>query len=125
MWRRVDVVNRRFGGMYRLHLQSAATCTRWIHNRGFFYPEDGGDTYHRNVGSHKIYTAPYPRRQHSSLNYTVRKIIPSQFYNHVFVFTRTIWATFHAVLHNSRNHLILSLLRSVGNRLKCIQYIYL
>jgi hypothetical protein len=28
-------------------------------------PEDGGDTFLRNVGSHKIYTAPHPRR-HSS-----------------------------------------------------------
>jgi hypothetical protein len=33
---------------------------------GFFYPEDGGDTFLRNVGSHKIYTAPHPRRRHSS-----------------------------------------------------------
>jgi hypothetical protein len=35
--------------------------------RGFFYPEDGGDTILRNVGSiDRIYTAPYPRRRHSS-----------------------------------------------------------
>jgi hypothetical protein len=27
------------------------------HMRGFHYPEDGGDTFFRNVGSHKIYTA--------------------------------------------------------------------
>jgi hypothetical protein len=34
-----------------------------------FYPEDGGDTFLRNVGSiHKIYTAPHPRRRHSSEN---------------------------------------------------------
>jgi hypothetical protein len=26
--------------------------------RGFFYPEDGGDTILRNVGSHKNYTSP-------------------------------------------------------------------
>jgi hypothetical protein len=31
-----------------------------------FYPEDGGDTFLRNVGSHKIYTARHPRRRHSS-----------------------------------------------------------
>jgi hypothetical protein len=30
------------------------------------YPEDGSDTLFRNVGSHKIYTAPYPRRRRSS-----------------------------------------------------------
>jgi hypothetical protein len=25
-----------------------------------FYPEDGSDMFLRNVGSHKIYTAPHP-----------------------------------------------------------------
>jgi hypothetical protein len=34
--------------------QSAATCSRWFLVRGFFYPEDGGDAFFRNVGSHKI-----------------------------------------------------------------------
>jgi hypothetical protein len=69
-------VNRRFGGKYRLHFQdrkirergtsvSAATCSRWFLVRGFFCPE-GGDTFLRNVRSHKIYTAPHPRRLHSS-----------------------------------------------------------
>jgi KaiC/GvpD/RAD55 family RecA-like ATPase len=33
---------------------------------GFVYLEDGGDTFIRNVVSHKIYTAPHPRRRHSS-----------------------------------------------------------
>jgi hypothetical protein len=28
----------------------------------FFYPEDGGDTFLRNIGQHNIYTAPHPRR---------------------------------------------------------------
>jgi hypothetical protein len=45
--------------------QSVATCSRWFLARGFFYPEDVGDTFLRNVGSHKIYTAPHPRRRHS------------------------------------------------------------
>jgi hypothetical protein len=36
-------VKRRFGGTYRLHVQSAATCSRWFLDRGFFYPEDEGD----------------------------------------------------------------------------------
>jgi hypothetical protein len=45
----------------------AATCSRWFLARGFFYSEDGGDTFLRNIGSiHKIYTAPHPRRRHSS-----------------------------------------------------------
>jgi hypothetical protein len=46
--------------------QSAATCSRWFFARGFLYPEDGGDTFLRNVGSHKMYTAPHPRRRNSS-----------------------------------------------------------
>jgi hypothetical protein len=45
---------------------AAATCSRWFLARGFFYLEDGGDTFLRNVWSHKIYTAPHPRRRHSS-----------------------------------------------------------
>jgi hypothetical protein len=76
-------VNRRFGGTYRLHLQgrkihgrgtsvsrlqTAATCLRWFLSRRFFYPEDGGDTFLRNVGLHNIYTAPHPRRQSSGLH---------------------------------------------------------
>jgi hypothetical protein len=40
-------------------LQSAATRSRWFLILGFFYYEDGGDTFLRNVGSHKIYTAPH------------------------------------------------------------------
>jgi hypothetical protein len=27
-----------------------------------YYPEDGDNKFLRNVGSHKIYTAPHPRR---------------------------------------------------------------
>jgi hypothetical protein len=42
------------------------TCSCWFLASGFLYPEDGGDTFLRNVGSHKIYTAPRPRRRHSS-----------------------------------------------------------
>jgi hypothetical protein len=32
-------------------VQSAATCSRWFLARGLFYPEDGGDTFLRNVDS--------------------------------------------------------------------------
>jgi hypothetical protein len=35
--------------------RSAATCSCWFLARGFFYPEDRGDIFLRNVGSHKIY----------------------------------------------------------------------
>jgi hypothetical protein len=36
-------------------------------------PEDGGGMFLRNVGSHKIYVAPHPRRQHSFKNIKSRK----------------------------------------------------
>jgi hypothetical protein len=36
-------VNRHFGGM------SAASCSSWFLARGFFYPEDRGDTFLRKV----------------------------------------------------------------------------
>jgi hypothetical protein len=54
-------VNRRFGEIYRLHLQGRKFLVP-----EFFYPEDGRETLLRNVGSHKIYTAPHPRSRHSS-----------------------------------------------------------
>jgi hypothetical protein len=59
MWRRVYFV-------WTDVSEAAAICSRWFVARGFLYPEDGGDTFLRNVSSHKIYTAPYPRKRHSS-----------------------------------------------------------
>jgi hypothetical protein len=47
-------------------ISCAATCSRCFLARGIFYLEYGGDKYLRNVGSHKIYTAPHPRRRYSS-----------------------------------------------------------
>jgi hypothetical protein len=41
--------------------QVAADCSHWFIARGFFCPEDGGDTFLRNVGSHKIYTRHIPK----------------------------------------------------------------
>jgi hypothetical protein len=35
------------------------------------FREDAGNMFLRNVSSHKIYTAPHPRRQHSSINVKV------------------------------------------------------
>jgi hypothetical protein len=52
-----------WAGGWRLNHQSK---TRWFLACGFFYPEDGGDTFLRNVGSHNIYTLPHPSRRHSS-----------------------------------------------------------
>jgi hypothetical protein len=62
-------MNRHFGGAYRLQL-TAATCSRWFLARGYLYPEDGDDMFLQNVSSfHRIYTAPHPRRWHSSRKY--------------------------------------------------------
>jgi hypothetical protein len=49
-------LNIRFGGTNHFHLQGRKV-----------YLEDGGDTFFRNFGSHKIYVAPHPRRRHSLL----------------------------------------------------------
>jgi hypothetical protein len=65
--------NRRFGGTYRLHLQGRrivqAAChllARWFAEL-FLDPEDGGDTFLRNVGYNSTdYTASYVRRWYSS-----------------------------------------------------------
>jgi hypothetical protein len=47
---------------------AAGGCSsHWFLTRRFFYPEDGGDMFLWNVSSHKIYTAPHPRRRHSSM----------------------------------------------------------
>jgi hypothetical protein len=68
-------VNRRFGGMYRRHLQgwriiqarNQYETDRKQSSDLFFDPEDGGDFFLRNVGWHsKNYTALYARRQKSS-----------------------------------------------------------
>jgi hypothetical protein len=72
MWRHVDlawtdVSEERIVSNFRIQKSSsekpvAATCSRWFLPHGLFYP----DTFLRNVGSHKIYTALHPRRQHWS-----------------------------------------------------------
>jgi hypothetical protein len=41
----------------RLSIESAATCSLWFLARGFFYLEDGGDTFLRNVGSQELHGA--------------------------------------------------------------------
>jgi hypothetical protein len=70
-------VNRRFGGTYRLHLQGRKICergtsvSRWLESA--VYPENEIDTFLRNVGSHMIYTAPYPRKWHSTCLTALRK----------------------------------------------------
>jgi hypothetical protein len=68
MWRRVylvwtDVSEERIASIFRV--EKSESEGRWL-VRGFFSHEDEGDTFFRNVGSYKIYTAPHPRRRHSS-----------------------------------------------------------
>jgi hypothetical protein len=52
--------------LFQLTAQSAATCSRCFLTHRFFYPEDGGDTILRYVGSHRNYMAPQPRKWLSS-----------------------------------------------------------
>jgi hypothetical protein len=54
--------------MFWRNVSLPATCSHWFLARGFFYPEDGGNTFLWNVSSHKIYVALHPRRRHSSMN---------------------------------------------------------
>jgi hypothetical protein len=67
MWRRVDLVGTDVSEEFIVSIhrveKSASEEPAWA---AADYPEDGEDTFLRNVGSHKIYTAPYPRRWHSS-----------------------------------------------------------
>jgi hypothetical protein len=62
MWRRVDLVwtdasEERIASIFRVE-KSASEKPR---------EQVAADTFLRNVGSHKIYTAPHPRRRHSSM----------------------------------------------------------
>jgi hypothetical protein len=74
MWHHVDLVwtdvsEERIASIFRVEKsasEAAATCSHWYLARVFFYPEGGGDTFLQNIGSHKIYTVPHPRRRHSS-----------------------------------------------------------
>jgi hypothetical protein len=76
-------INRRFGGMYSLHLQGRRKKKnlRAMNQREqvaagdgsslaeFLFllpPENGGDKFLRNIGLYNIYRAPHPRRRHSS-----------------------------------------------------------
>jgi hypothetical protein len=75
-------------GMYSYHSLAKHSPWRWrryIPPKRHFtqdlhgatsYPEDGGDMFLRNVTSHKIYTAPRPRRRQSSWCYINHKDEP-------------------------------------------------
>jgi hypothetical protein len=79
-------VNRRFGETYRLHLQDikirerGTSVSRWLQTAD---PENGGDTFLRNVSLHNIYTAQYPRRQHSSVKISPVFLCNQMSYYHI------------------------------------------
>jgi hypothetical protein len=59
-------VKRRFGGTCHLSSFAYPAATHWFLALLIFDPEDGIDTFLRNVGSHTDYAALYPRRwEHS------------------------------------------------------------
>jgi hypothetical protein len=69
-------VNQRFGGTYLLHLQGRKIrndLLTLVPRSWIFYSENRGHTFFRNVGSHKNYTAPHPRRRRYSQSEDVYK----------------------------------------------------
>jgi hypothetical protein len=78
MWLRVDIVltdvsEERIASIFKVKEKRKSASEEPACGGGcslqapeFLYLEDGGDTFLRIVCSHKIYTAPDPRRRHSS-----------------------------------------------------------
>jgi hypothetical protein len=56
-----DVSEERIASIFRVE-QFCSHCSRWFLASGFFYPEDRGDTFLLEVGSHKIYIAPQSQK---------------------------------------------------------------
>jgi hypothetical protein len=61
MWRRVNLVwtnvsEERIASIFGVEKSACKEKCKFL-ERGFFYPEDGGDKLLRNVGSHKNYTS--------------------------------------------------------------------
>jgi hypothetical protein len=67
MWHRVDLVRTDILEELIASIFRAPTCSHWFLVHGFLYPEDGSDIFLQNIGSHKIYVVPHPRRWYSSL----------------------------------------------------------
>jgi hypothetical protein len=53
-------------GMLSVSIKSVLTLFQAAYS---FQPEYGGDTFLRNVGFDESYTAPHPRRRHSSCTF--------------------------------------------------------
>jgi hypothetical protein len=64
----VTIKNAVFCGVVPCRSCEPLSHLSWFLTRRFFYPEDVGNMLFRNVDSHKIYTAPHPRRWHSSIS---------------------------------------------------------
>jgi hypothetical protein len=86
MWRRVDLVwtdvsEERIASIFRIDNtratnQTESVCShllKLVPRSRIIYPEDRGDTFLWNVGSHKIYMAPHTRRRHSSDNIVINE----------------------------------------------------
>jgi hypothetical protein len=54
-------VKRRFGGKYHIRLEAWLPATSCCPARLIFDPQEGNDTFLRNVASHRNYTALHPR----------------------------------------------------------------
>jgi hypothetical protein len=53
---------------------TAAVCSSWFLARKIFHPDDGSDTFFRNIGTHKIYTAPPFLKVEFTQIYSLRNI---------------------------------------------------
>jgi hypothetical protein len=62
---RTDVADELIASIFRVE-KSVRQLLRLFFVRGFYFPEDAGDTFLRNVSSYKTHTTPHPRRGHCS-----------------------------------------------------------
>jgi hypothetical protein len=68
-----------------------------------YYPENGGDTFLRNIGSHTIYMAPHPK---DSILHSYRRENLKSYYQYLFKVKgsakeRTVWNTTYLVFTNT------------------------
>jgi hypothetical protein len=78
---RTDVSEERFASIFRIDQFASQLLTLFL-SRGFLYPEDWGDMFPRNVGSHKTQTEPHPRILHSQCCENLKSYIPIYLHSH-------------------------------------------
>jgi hypothetical protein len=94
-------VTQCFGGKY----PRASSMSRWLGDLSrFSCPEDGGDSFLRNFGSHKIYTTSHPRRQHSCMFNTFRLKLRTHLLIHDERATALLEPWIQASLQSGRQH---------------------